>query len=131
MKYEVLQSITNMLVENNIEIDKESFAILLNINNFNETARELLIYILLEENIKDKKKFLNYMVKANENTRAMNILLKILKDESIRDNDKYNDGFNNFDYMLYIYISKIGFYIASMTDNEASYIYNEIYGHNI
>lgn len=31
MKYEVLQSITNMLVENNIEIDKESFAILLNI----------------------------------------------------------------------------------------------------
>ena len=54
MKYEVLQSITNMLVENNVEIDKESFAILLNINNFNETARELLIYILLEENANDK-----------------------------------------------------------------------------
>lgn len=58
--------------------------------------------------------------------KVINTFLNLL-----RDNDKYNAGFNNLDYALCIYISKIGFYIASMTDNEASHIYNEIYGHNI
>lgn len=77
---------------------------------------------------KDEWQIKNYQLKEKNvfDFGVINAFLNLL-----RDNDKYNDGFNNFDYMLYIYISKIGFYIASMTDNEASYIYNEIYGHNI
>ena len=77
---------------------------------------------------KDEWQIKNYQLKEKNvfDFGVINAFLNLL-----RDNDKYNDGFNNFDYMLYIYISKIGFYIASMTYNEASYIYNEIYGHNI
>ena len=89
MKYVVFEEIINKIVENNIEIDKETFSILLKIKNFNMTAKDLFEKIMLDVNIKDKKKFLNYMVKANENTSAMKILLKILNDENIRENDEY------------------------------------------
>lgn len=89
MKYVVFEEIINKIVENNIEIDKETFSILLNIKNFNLTAKELLEKIMLDDSIKDKKKFLNYMIKINENTGAMKILLKILNDENIRENDNY------------------------------------------
>jgi len=89
MKYEVYEKVIDKIIEKNIELDKETFEILLKIKNFNNTAQELLEKILLDKNIKDKKKFLNYMIKSNENTSAMNTLLKILNDENIRENDKY------------------------------------------
>lgn len=89
MKCVVFDEVINKIVEKNIEIDKETFSILLNIKNFNTTTKEVFEKIMLDVNIKDKKKFLNYMVKANENTSAMKILLKILNDENIRDNDEY------------------------------------------
>ena len=89
MKYEVYEKIINTIIEKNIEIDKEIYEILLNIKNYNSTAQELLETILLTEDIKDKKRFLDYFIKVNENTRAMNTLLKIINDENIRDNDKY------------------------------------------
>lgn len=78
--------------------------------------------------INNKWQIKNYKLKGKEvfDFDVINSFLNLLKD-----NDRYNIGFNNLDYALYIYISKIGFYIASMTDNEASHIYNEIYGHNI
>lgn len=90
MKYDTFELFVMVLLENNIELDRDTFIRFLNAKGFVKETGELLLF-LLNNDIKNKNTYFNWMINLSDERSAMILLKKILYNDKLKNNNHYID----------------------------------------
>lgn len=89
MQYEAFENLLDILLKHEIEIDKDILHDLLKISSVSNNLMDSIEVILCDDDIKDKKKFIDLLLKIENDYLVTVTFSKLLHNKRARENDYY------------------------------------------